>query len=452
MVFKWLSNETKSAYIARPAEHASDLIYLHPDKSIPRGAKVTVRSDECVLFFREGQYVGRINPGTVLLDTANIPFLGHLLVDNYTDGNHFLCELFFVLMRESIIHVPSSPREPPASLGQYRDMNSARVVAITGELAYTVKVSDPVTLVSGLGGQNAKSQEIIEGILNGRVLNQVRRVIGERTRRLPVLDVVSNVDAEIVSEEVKGLVHKEFDILGLGIGRVFDVSFSLDADSLSSLRDFGHHESQLKIQEKGMKLATGDGFAEFNMIQGQRAALEGLGKGLGTGNGPVVMTGMNLGGNLTGYHPPAGRVAPGRPGPILGARASFHLQTETGEIGPMSARQLALLAISKGLQLSEMIIRGSEDAEGSGFPAAHEPQIVAEYKRRMPTDSVKRATGAIEAFDLAFAAAIEDGKITAAEFSMLVNLSVALALDRDAATAEARVRFMAQTKNIPIVD
>lgn len=55
MVFGWLTNETKSLYIARPDEFANDLIYLHPDKSIPRGTKLTVRSNECALFFREGQ-------------------------------------------------------------------------------------------------------------------------------------------------------------------------------------------------------------------------------------------------------------------------------------------------------------------------------------------------------------------------------------------------------------
>ena len=280
-------------------------------------------------------------------------------------------------------------------------------------------------------------------------------MVGERTRRLPILDVVSNVDAEAVSDEVMTLVQKEFEMLGLGIVRVFDVSFALDQHSLDALRKFGESESGLKIQEKGMLLATGEGFAEFNMIQGQRAALEGLGKGLGTGNGPVVMTGMNLGANLTGVRPAATRSAPGKPGSVLGAPASFHLRTDSGEIGPLSARQLALLAISKNLNLSDMTIRGSEDPEGSNFTADAEPLIVAEYKRRMPAAGTKVSTGASgasEAFDLAFSAAIDDGMITTAEFKMLANLSFALGLDRDIATAEARIRFMAQTQNIPFTD
>ena len=37
----FFTKETKSFYIARPAEAARDFIYLHPDTSIPRGAKIT---------------------------------------------------------------------------------------------------------------------------------------------------------------------------------------------------------------------------------------------------------------------------------------------------------------------------------------------------------------------------------------------------------------------------
>lgn len=469
MAIRWFTDETKKAYVARPAEHANDLVYLHPDKSIPRGTKLTVRSDECVLFFREGEFVGRINPGTVLLDTANIPFLGHLVVDKFTDANHFLCELFFVSMRETIFDIPwapdipwasedprsaERPRSPDSSgqldsrwspLGQYKDKNSANVVSINGRLSYTVRVSDPAKLVMELGGQRTASGAVIREILNGRVLNQVRRVVGSRTQHLPALDVVSNADAEAMSEELKQLAHNEFNPLGMGIGRIFNFALSLDSDSLQLLRDYGK-------QEGGMKLASSEGFAEFNIVQGQRAALEGLGKGLGTGNGPVVMSGMNFGGNLTGSRRPPFRTAPGRPGTVLGAQASFHLRTENGEIGPLSARQLALLAISKGIKLSDMVIRGSEDPDDVAFAAELEPQIVAEYKRRIPGGGAKAPNGGTQAFDLAFSGAIEDGKITGAEFSMLANLAVALGLDRDVQTGEARVQFMAQSNNIPITE
>lgn len=450
MVLDWIKKETKSQYLARPAEHARDLIYLHPDKSIPRSTKLTVRSDECAVFFREGRFVGKINPGTVLLDTANIPFLGHLLVDQFTDGNHFLCELFYVSLNETTFEIPG------AHLGQYKDKNSANLVAIEGRLSYTVRISDPVKVITELGGQNASSEVAIERVFNGRIINQLRKAVGARIQRLPVLDVVSNADAEAISEEVRRLGHDEFTPLGIGIGRVYDLMLSLDAESERVLQQFGLKEAELELQAKGARLATKEGFAEFNLVQGQRAALEGLGKGLGTGGGPMIMSGMNLGANLTGSTRSMIRPAtPTRSGPLLGTQSSFLLRTDSGDTGPYSPRQLALLAISKGMALAEMQIRAVEDPEDVSFSADLEPQIVAEHKRRAPAPTVgggaKPQDEGFQAFDLAFNRATRDGQLSPSDMGMLSSLAVALGVDGSIEPAEARIRSLAQLRNIRIL-
>src|SRR5579871_3371386 len=231
----WFTAQTQSLYIARPDAHLKDLIYKHPDRSIPRGAKLTVRASECALFFREGKCVGRIEPGTVALDTANIPFLGHLVVDRLTDANHFLCELFFVSTNEIILRVPdfdrltTDGREPgydllkprPEALlrggasdlgsgnpkyvllGQYRDSNSALVVSVGGSVSYTLKVQNPERLIVGLAGQSSYAGHEVEQVLAGRLLNRLRQLVGRRVRVSPVLDVVSNVDAEEISNELR---------------------------------------------------------------------------------------------------------------------------------------------------------------------------------------------------------------------------------------------------------
>lgn len=450
MAFGWLTNETKSLYIARPAEYAGYLIYLHPDKSIPRGTKLTVRSDECALFFREGRLIGRINAGTILLDTANIPFLGHLLVDKFTDANHFICEIFFVSLKETVFRVPLS------SLGQFKDVNSANVVAVLGSLSYTVRVSSPEKLVVDLGGQNENSGAAIHGIFNGRMLNQFRKAIGSRALVSPILDVVSNVSAEAISEEIGKLGHAEFSPIGIGIGRVFDLSVQLDAESLALLRDFGKQESGLALQAKGMKLATSEGFVDFNLMQGQRAALEGLGKGLSTGNGPLMMTGFNLGANLTGS---SGRASPrlvsspARPSTVLATQTMFIVKDGGGESGPHSARQLALLAISKGLALADMQIRSTEDPVDVSFSADLEPQIAAEYKRRLPQSAPppSAATNPNEqVFLLSFTAAVRNGQLGKLEVDMLSNLALSLGLTLDQAGGRMLVVKAAESKGVRV--
>lgn len=432
----WFTRETKSFYIARPPEADNKLVYLHPDKSIPRGAKLTVRSDECVLFFREGRYIGRVNAGTVILDTANIPFLGHLLIDRFTDSNQFLCEIFFVSLREINVELPLSP------LGEFRDLNSANVVSIRASLFYTLKVFDPVRLIVELGGQNEVSADNAQFIVAGRVLNQMRKVVGRHSQTLPILSLTSNAEAESIAEDLRRLGSDEFAAVGIIIARVYDLLISLDSTSLDLLREFGKQESELQLQAKGMNLATHEGFAEFNLLQGQRAALEGLGKGLSSGNGPMILSG-GLGANLTG----SGSFVGGRSGSrqssrgqasgqvrdVLSRRDSFLVKEDRGFTGPYSARQVALLAISKGIELSELTIRSSEDPESMVFQANNEPQIVSEYLRRggkssSPANSSPVSSSEpsglldVPGFYPAYSAAKADGKVTPEEFVLLVSI------------------------------
>ncbi len=448
-MFGWLSKETKSFYVARPSEQASDLIFLHPDKSIARGAKLTVRSDECALFFREGRYIGTIDSGTtVQIDTANIPFLGHALVDKFTDANHFLTELFFVSLKESICQIPS------VELGQYRDRNSANVVSISGMVSYTVRVKDPVKLVVELGGQSAGSGQTIQHILNGRVLNQIRKAVGNRTAQQPVLDVVSNVDAEAISQEITQLCEKEFLEAGISIGRMFDLTLALGQESIGLLTEYGRQESELTLQEKGARLATKDGFAEYNVIQGQRAALEGLGKGLGSGGGPAILTGLNLGANLTGgVGATRSRSNSGdrpRGGTVITSQSMFVLKGDAGESGPYSVRQLALLAISGNRKLNEMTIRATDDPGDAAFSADLEPAIVTEYNRRMPAAPKDQPQGAASAFDMALSALAKNGKLDASQVEMLASMAVNLGMEKSADAARVRVLTEAGRKNIRV--
>ena len=85
--------------IARPDSAKDFWVYKHPDQTIPMKAQLTVDSDEVALFFKDGKYVGSFSAGRHTLDASNIPFLGQL-IDKFTGGNVFICEVFFVTTRE----------------------------------------------------------------------------------------------------------------------------------------------------------------------------------------------------------------------------------------------------------------------------------------------------------------------------------------------------------------
>lgn len=439
MAFNWLKRETKSQYIARPPEVANLLVYYHPDRSIPRGAKLTVRSDECALFFREGNYIGRVDAGTTLLDTANIPFLGHLLIDGFTGANHFICEIFFVTLREVVEEVAKF------EVGQFIDSNSRNVVKVLACLNYTVRVTDPPLLITGLGGQNAQSGEVVSQILAGRTATALRQSVATRAQTRAILDVVSNIDVDSIGGELVAAARAEFKPLGLEVVRAFDLRLELDDESRDRLIEFGKRESNLAYQAKGASLANNDGFTQFNAVQGQLAAMEGLGRGLGTGNSPMVLSG-NLGGLGGGYAAPSSfspqrRDFGGGSSPIS-QQVNFILFDPKGDKGPYTVRQLALVLIAEGLDPHTTTIRRSDDPPNMGFTADLEPLVMAEVQKRRrgaPPSSPGQPAAAqpaaapssarlIDALSAAMQAAAVNSRLSPDSFAALVQMAQSLGL------------------------
>ncbi len=73
----------------------------------------------------------------------------------------------------------------------------------------------------------------------------------------------------------------------------------------------------------------------------------------------------------------------GRGGPIRGERKFFYVLNQQEE-GPLTARNLALLALSKNLSLQDLLIRSEDDEPGNTYAAEFEPSIRDEYNRRKP--------------------------------------------------------------------
>jgi len=134
--------------IARPDNLKQLIVYKHPDQNVPMYSQLTVDSDECAVFFKDGRVVGTLGPGRVQLQSQNIPFLNHL-VTSFTGGNVFITEIFFV----KTTPVRSIPFGGP--IGEMIDPLTNLVVCprIFGEMS--VRVVDPEKFVVGYSGQAA---------------------------------------------------------------------------------------------------------------------------------------------------------------------------------------------------------------------------------------------------------------------------------------------------------
>jgi SPFH domain-Band 7 family/Double zinc ribbon len=172
-VFDFVRNGVREMMVARPDSQKALIVYKHPDQNIPMRSQLTVDSDECAVFFRDGRVVGVIPPGRVTLDTQNIPFLNGIIT-NYTGGQVYIAEVYFV----KTTPVRSVPFGGP--IGDMLDPLTGEQVQprIFGEMS--VVVVDPVRFILGYSGQAAAGDnDAVLGWIKGLFMNGVKTTLGE---------------------------------------------------------------------------------------------------------------------------------------------------------------------------------------------------------------------------------------------------------------------------------
>ncbi len=426
-MFDRFFDSTKAQYIARPEAMAGDLVFLHPDKNVPRRAKLTVRADEVAVFFREGRPVGVLQAGAYVLDTQNIPFLGQL-VNVVTGGNHYLAELFFVRTAETPIGVGAS------ELGSFVDVNSRNLLRLLFDARVTVTVNDPLALITQLGGQSAASGDMVMEIVSGRLRNALKALVAAEAQRSPIYHIISNAGGEEFGRAVVERIAPEFTRLGLQFVRFLDLHVNLDDESAELLRDYQRREADLVIDAKGAQVASDPGFAVYNAVKGGRSMAEGLGTGLSQGfSGPVIgmglgggaIPGFGLGGSAVGR--PSGSAPAPMPAPRAGvprAIERFFVRGAGAGEGPYSARQVVLWAIGGGRNIESLEVRLESDPPEMWSAAINETSIAAEWTRRRGNAVASSNATPNSPFEALLSQALSDNRLTVDELSLLASMAV----------------------------
>jgi membrane protease subunit (stomatin/prohibitin family) len=138
--------------IARPDHLKHLIVYKHPDQNIPFWSQLTVDSDECALFFKDGQYQGWLPAGRHTLQTQNIPFLNNL-VNKFTGGDVFIAEIFFV-KTQPVRSIPFGGK-----LESMEDPTLFEFVTPRMHGEFSMVITDPVRFVIGYYGQASGSND-----------------------------------------------------------------------------------------------------------------------------------------------------------------------------------------------------------------------------------------------------------------------------------------------------
>ncbi|MCL2779278.1 MAG: SPFH domain-containing protein [Polyangiaceae bacterium] len=172
-VFNFVKSGVREMMIARPDQFKQLIVYKHPDQNFPAWSQLTIDSDECVVFFKDGRVVGVLPPGRHTMSTDNIPFLNNI-INRFTGGEVFISEIFFVKTSP----VRSLPFGGP--IGDMIDPLTGEQVTprIFGELSLVV--TDPVRFIVGYTGQAAQgNNDEILGWVKGLFMNGVKTTLGE---------------------------------------------------------------------------------------------------------------------------------------------------------------------------------------------------------------------------------------------------------------------------------
>jgi membrane protease subunit (stomatin/prohibitin family) len=402
---------------------------------------VTVRSDETAVFFKDGKSMGILEAGVYSLDSRNIPFLTEWLVSPMTGGNYCVTELFFV-RRSEILHGTGS-RE----LGSFSDVGTQLLVTLFFQARFGLQVHQPVTLIETLAGQRVTAGGQVEEWLNGRVGSLMSAVVGQIMATAPVMQVVSNQYSEQIGQFVIDNARHQFDHQGLRITRFVDLRLQLSGESRQELNKISHQRATLAVEREEMELARDPGYVRYHLVKGQRAMLEGIGKGAASGAGMAMMALPPLMAPLPqpvvtpsfrAENTPLQNLGVHRPRQLTTSQRYF-LRLGHNMQGPYNKRQLILHAEALGVGPSEIEIR----QEGStNWQILDEIDELAEAWMSRPSQQDKpRSSGqpASQGFESALKVALQDGELSNEALALLVSLACASGLAVDAAAARAYV-------------
>ena len=283
-IMDFVKGGVRELAIARPDQFKNDIIFKHPDQTIPNKAQLTVDADEVALFFRDGKYVGQFGAGRHTLDADSWPFLGQL-VDKFTDANLYLAEVFFVNTREMTSVKFGGP------IGKVRDAQSGLLVQMMIHGTFSARVLDPPKLVIGMVGMQRHEGNAFMQWFRQQVLKTIKDNIAELCvkKKWPLPDVTSGAYTEEIEAETIGDVRPHVEPYGVEIVRFGDFHIAMGQQDEERLDKFYEKAGYINMAG-GMQ-----GYQQMAQAEMMMGAGEGMSKGGAGAGGAMLGAGMGMG-------------------------------------------------------------------------------------------------------------------------------------------------------------
>jgi len=277
--------------IARPDGAKDQIVWKHPERTIPKYSQLTIDADEAAVFFRDGSLVGVLRTAGVgqrhTLDTGNIPFLSNL-VDSFTGGNVFMTDLYFVSMRPNRNTKFGGPF-PPMKDPELEITVSPRIFG-----TFVWRVTEPDKFIVnyvGMGG--TPSNDRVEAYIQQRFMNAVKKTVPTFVIRQKVeiqaLPAYHDELGQAFIQKCDDLSEIGAQFLGLG-----DFTINFSDDELKRIQDAQGRYADIKAKKRAKDELAGGNFMNYAAGEAMLGAGQGMAKGGGEGTG-MVGAGAGLG-------------------------------------------------------------------------------------------------------------------------------------------------------------
>ncbi len=298
-------------FIAVPDGRKRQIVFKYPDNSIRKMSRAIVDADEMCVFVNTGQVIGTMGPGRHQIDAQELPFLGSI-IDWATGGNAYRAELFFVGTREY----------PGFTFGgrvdDVQDPQTGMIVTLRVFGDYSLKVADPVALITNLTGTvDVTDNERISGWVSDQLLKVMRTHVTTQIVRngWPILGLSAytpDIEKEVIA---KG--NQQLASYGLVLVRMGNFDVNLPDQDQAQLKGLAKDTAYSRLAGSfnqyaagEMQLGAGEGMAKGGAATGGAFLGAGLGLGGGAGApaqaGPTPPSGPGFVGGGPGFAGPSG--------------------------------------------------------------------------------------------------------------------------------------------------
>lgn len=264
------------------------LVWRHPPDDLTWGTQVIVNQSQEVLFYKGGQALDLLGPGTHTLKTLNIPLLRKFIKAPFGGDTPFAAEVYYI-NKATKLDVKWGTKSPiPILDPKYNIFLPIRAFGQFG-----VRVADSRKFVVQLAGtQNEFTASALTDYFRGIILTKAKDYIAETIikKKINLLEISAYL--EELSTEIQKKIEKDFSQFGIQLMHFMlqSVNVPEEDETVKRLKKALSEKAEIDIlggQNYKMKRTfdTMEGAAKNESGGGAMGGGMGLGMGLGAGAG-----------------------------------------------------------------------------------------------------------------------------------------------------------------------